>query len=287
MGFENKLVLITGGSSGIGLSCAQLLVEQKADVWLLARRQAGLDRALDDLLARQPAHPERCGAVAADVSDPEELTQAVAKIEKVAGVPDLLINSAGVTRPGYFHELDLKVFHHLMDVNYFGTVHTVKAVLPGMLARGSGHIVNISSIAGFLGVFGYTAYGASKYAVRGFSDALRAELNPKGIHVSIVFPPDTQTPQLEYEQKFKPPELKYLNGYGSVAAPERVAQDILDGIAKKHYLILPGWDTKLIYWLNSILGRGVYRLMDWLIARGNSNHAGEQEQEAPQEKSGS
>jgi len=287
MGFENQLVLITGGSSGIGLSCAQLLVEQGADVWILARRQEGLDQALEDLLARQPAHPERCGAVSADVSDPLQLVQAVAKIEKVVGVPDLLINSAGVTRPGYFHELDLKVFHHLMDVNYFGTVHAVKAVLPGMLGRGSGHIVNISSIAGFLGVFGYTAYGASKYAVRGFTDVLRAELNPKGIHVSVVFPPDTKTPQLEYEEEFKPPELKQLTGYGSVAAPEKVAQDILDGIAKKRYLILPGWDTKLIYWLNSVLGRGVYRLMDWLIARGNSNHAGEQERKAPQEKSGS
>lgn len=285
MSFESQLVLITGGSSGIGLSCAQLLVERKADVWILARRQESLDQALEDLLARNPANPERCGAVAADVSDPEQLAQAITEIQRVAGVPDVLINSAGVTRPGYFHELDLKVFHHLMDVNYFGTLHAIKVVLPGMLARGSGHIVNLSSVAGFLGVFGYSAYGASKYAVRGFSDVLRAELNPKGIYVSIVFPPDTQTPQLEYEQKFKPPELKVLNSYVNPVAPDKVAQDILEGISKKRYLILPGWDTKLIYWLNSVLGRGVYKIMDWLVARGNSQNTREQEQEKPPEKS--
>jgi 3-dehydrosphinganine reductase len=284
MNFENQLVLITGGSSGIGLSCAQLFIAHNADVWILARRQEQLDQALQDLMARNPANPQRCGAVSADVSDPEQLAQAVAEIEKKAGVPDVLINSAGVTHPGYFQELDLKIFHDMMDINYFGTVYAIKAVLPGMLARGSGYIVNISSIAGFLGVFGYSAYGASKYAVRGFSDALRAELNPKGIHVSVVFPPDTKTPQLEYEQPYKPPELAYLDNFSSVVTPEWVAQIILKGIAKKRYLILPGWDTKLIYWLNNILGGGVYKIMDWLVARGNSKHAGEQALELPPEE---
>ncbi len=120
----------------------------------------------------------------------------------------------------------------MMAVNYFGTLHVVKTVLPGMLARGSGHIVTISSLAGVVGVFGYTAYGASKYAVRGFSDALRAELKPQGIGVSIVYPPDTDTPQLAYEKLYKPPETKAITEVGGMIPAEKVAQAIVHGVAR-------------------------------------------------------
>ena len=83
------------------------------------------------------------------------------------GIPDLVINSAGVAYPGYFQELDLEIFHWLMDVNYFGTLNVIKYLTPDMIQRGSGTFVNISSQAGFVGVFGYSAYGASKYALLG------------------------------------------------------------------------------------------------------------------------
>ena len=108
-----------------------------------------------------------------------------------------------------------------MDLNYFGTVNMVKALLPAMLERGSGHIVNISSVAAFLGVFGYSAYGASKYAVRGFSDVLRAEVKPLGVRVSVVFPPDMDTPGLANENKTKPFETHEIEGkHGCVSSGE-------------------------------------------------------------------
>jgi 3-dehydrosphinganine reductase len=159
-----------------------------------------------------------------------------------------------------------------MEVNFFGTVNVVKAVLPGMMARGSGHIVNISSGAGFIGLFGYAAYGASKYAVRGFSDILRAEMKPHGIHVSVVFPPDTDTPQLAYELPFKPYETKALTGTAKVQSPESVASTVLKGVRRNRYVILPGVDTWLFYHLSNLLGNGVYPVMDMMIADARRKH---------------
>lgn len=259
--FQNKTVLITGGSSGIGLALARLLSQSVARLWLLARREEELKKALNQLKDPSNHHILVC-----DVSDWNQVTAAVAKITNQGGTPDLVINSAGVTHPGYVQDIPVEIFHEMMDINYAGTVHTIKAVLPGMLARRSGYLVNISSTAGFLGVFGYTAYGASKFAVRGFSDALRAELKPLGVGVSIVFPPDTDTPQLAYENKFKPKETKALTSNAGLFSAERVAQEILRGIQRGKYVILPGLENKAIYLLNGFMGNAVYPIMDYMIA---------------------
>jgi 3-dehydrosphinganine reductase len=257
--FENQTALVTGGSSGIGLALAQQLAERGARVWLLARRPEQLEVACREI-------GQGCRSLAVDVADWEQVRRAVEQITKETGTPDLVFNSAGVTRPGYVQDLDVEVFRQMIEINYMGTVHVVKSVLPGMLRRGSGWIVNISSAAGFLGVFGYTAYGASKFAVRGFSDALRAELKPHGIRVALVFPPDTDTPQLAYEQPFKPAETKALSGNTGILSAEQVAGAVLRGMRRQRYAIVPGSENRLFYRLSGLLGDGVYPVMDWMIA---------------------
>jgi 3-dehydrosphinganine reductase len=264
---EGKIVLVTGGSSGIGLAAARLLSAGGAHVWLLARTEDRLNRALAEVQACSRASGQRFGAIPADVSDEQQVREAITRVSAAVGLPDLVINSAGITYPGYVQDLELSIFRSMMEVNYFGTVYVTKAVLPGMLLRGSGYIVNIASLAGLIGVFGYTAYGASKFAVRGFTDALRAEVKPFGIGVSIVYPPDTDTPQLAYENQFKPAETKALSSMNSVLPPETVAKAILDGVARRRYVILPGFESKLTYWLVSIAGTLTYPAVDWLIAR--------------------
>lgn len=261
--FEGKVALVTGGSSGIGLALANQLTTHGARVWITGRRADALTAAR---LEVHNATGRTCNLFAADVADASQVEKLVAEITRQDGVPDLVINSAGVTRPGYVQELGLDVFREMMDINYFGTVNVVKAVLPGMMSRGSGQIVNISSGAGFLGVFGYSAYGASKYAVRGFSDVLRAEMKPLGIRVSVVFPPDTDTPQLAYELPFKPPETKALTGTAKVQSAEAVAAAVLKGVRNGRYVILPGAETWLFYHLSNLLGNGVYPVMDMMIA---------------------
>jgi 3-dehydrosphinganine reductase len=270
--FKAKIVLITGGSSGIGLAVACLLAQKGAHVWLLARPGEKLTDALKKVKSAAQDPVQSCGVVEADVTNEKQVSQAIARVIRLIGLPDLVINSAGVAHPGYVQETVMKIFHWMMDVNFFGTVNVIKELLPGMIERGSGYIVNISSMAGFLGVFGYTAYGASKYAVRGFSDSLRAEMKPHGIGVTVVFPPDTDTPQLAYERKFKPAETKELTGSSGMMSPERVAKSILSGIEKGKYLILPGIENKIIYRLSGILSNAVYPVMDWLIAQAQSKN---------------
>ncbi len=268
--FNHKVALVTGGSSGIGLAMARLLAARGAHVWLLARRENLLEEALASVQAERLDSSQRCGYVCADVSDYDQVENAVAEVTDAVGLPDLVINSAGITYPGYVQEIDLETFRKMMDVNYFGTVYTTRAVLDGIIARGSGYIVNLSSVAGFVGTFGYSAYGASKYAVRGFSDVLRAEMKPHGIGVAVVFPPDTDTPMLDYETPLKPPETRALSGSVDVMSAEDVANSILKGLERGRYLILPGFETQLLYRLNGLLGNLVYTIMDIFVARSQS-----------------
>lgn len=263
--FADKSVLITGGSSGIGLALARQLVVQGAHVCLLARDVQKLENARQQLETLRVNAQQRIAVLAADVSDNASLSPVLSNWIAADGVPDVLINSAGVARPGYFEELTEEIFRWMMDVNYHGTVNTIRCVLPGMIARKSGQIINFSSIAGVIGVFGYTAYGGSKYAVRGFSDALRAEMKPKGIRVSIVFPPDTDTPQLAWEDQFKPFETRSISGTAKPISADKVAAAVLKAAARGKYAIAPGFEAGYMYFAGTRLGGLIYPIMDAMV----------------------
>lgn len=265
MPFQNQRVLITGGSSGIGLALALQLAAAGAHICLVARRPERLSVAQESVKTACRNPSQRVDILKGDVSLAEEISPLIQNWITQYGPPNFVFNSAGVAHPGYFQDLSLDIFEQMMAINFFGTVHMTKAVIPSMLAAGSGHIVNISSVAGFLGVFGYTAYGASKFAVRGFSDALRAELKPLGIQVSIVFPPDTDTPQLAYESGLKPPETKMLAG-GDPLTADAVSRAILKGVEKKRYIIIPDLESRLYFNLSGLVGDFLYPIMDWMVA---------------------
>lgn len=266
--WQDRAALVVGGSSGIGLACARRLVDQGARVWLLARRPEGLEAARA-MLQGGPGVVD--GLLPADVTDYDAVQAAVEQVIKAAGLPDLVINSAGITYPAYFQDTDLNVFHRLMDLNYFGAVHLAKAVIPGMLARGSGHLINIASMAAQIGTIGYTAYAGSKFALRGFSDALRSEVAPRGVRMSLVFPPNTDTPQLAWENTIKPPVVKALEGKAGQLSPEAVARVILRDAARGRYLIIPGLESNLLFRAFAVTGPLAYKILDWTIRQAERN----------------
>jgi len=261
--FCSQHAIITGGSSGIGRATARLLARRGANVSLIARRQELLDETVTELESQRQSPAQRFQARSADVTDWEQTQAAIAALTADGLPPDILVNAAGFAHPGYVEELPLEIFHQTMDVDFFGTLHPIKAVLPAMMERRSGHIVNFSSVAGFLGVFGYTAYGAAKFAVRGFSDVLRQEMKPHGIHVSVIFPPDTDTPQLHYENQFKPLETRRIAGAAQALKADQVAQALVRGIERRQAYILPSLDTKLYF----LLSNGPTGLFRWYFNR--------------------
>jgi 3-dehydrosphinganine reductase len=267
--WNKKIILVTGGSSGIGLAAAKLLAASGAHVWLTARRREHLDAALKEVEAARLDSSQHCGVVPADVSDPAQAAQAVETVTASVGAPDVIFNAAGIAHPGYVQDLPLEIFRQMIDVDYLGTVYVTKAALPAMLARGSGHIINISSIAGYIGVYGYTAYGAAKFAVTGFSEVLRAEMKPHGIRVSVVFPPDTNTAQLAYEEPIKPPETKAISGNAKALSADTVARAILKQAERGKFLIFPGTDSRLLYLLSNKLPKNlIYAVFDMMAASG-------------------
>jgi 3-dehydrosphinganine reductase len=259
--FNGKKVLVTGGSSGIGLATATKLAADNAEIWLLARREEQLNLASKICCPEEQVH-----ILTADVANANQVLEAVDSMLRQAGAPDILINSAGITYPGDFADIDLGIFRQLIEINYLGMVAVTKAVLPGMLARGSGTIVNIASMGGIISIPGYSAYGASKAAVRGFTDALRAEVKPKGLHVVIVFPPDTDTPQLREELPLRGEIANALASLDAVMQPEEVAEAIIRGIVRKQYMVIPGAGNKFFYWFFSLAGTAAYPILDLFIA---------------------
>jgi len=269
--FRGKSVLITGGSSGIGFAIANALVEMDALVILLARDYEKLKAAKACILEKYPK--AKVKLVSADVTDAQTLTVLNEKYVRNHDTPDVLINCAGVARPGYVEETPLDVYKWTMDIDYHGTVNMIKVLLPGMIERGSGHIVNFSSMAGVIGVFGYTAYSGAKFAIKGFTDALRTELKPKGIKVSIVYPPDTDTPQLAWEDQYKPFETRELAGSDKPIPPSLVADETLKAVARCQYKVVPGFNAKLTYFAATRLGGWMNPIMDLLVSQASKKKA--------------
>ncbi len=244
--FSGKKVFITGGSSGIGKATARELLRAGASVVIAARGVERLEAAVAELSS---VGSGACYALPLDIGDKEAVAREVPKVIDLLGGLDLLINNAGIVRPGYLQDIEESVFEEMMRVNYFGTVWVTRALLPHFIAQGSGHICAVSSFAGLIGIFGYTAYAASKFAIAGFCDCLRQEMLGHGIGVSVVFPADTQTPQLVYEDQFKPPETRAIAGNVKLMEPERVATEILAGITAGRYHILPGTSTTFAHFM--------------------------------------
>lgn len=178
---KDKIVIITGASSGIGKALAHEFAARGAKLVLGARRLDLLERLKEDL---SPAEVVICQTDVSVEADCRRLVEeAVARYGRV----DVLVNNAGISMRAIFDEVELDVLRRLMDVNFWGTVYCTKYALPYLL-QSKGSVVGVISIAGFVGLPGRTGYAASKFAIRGFLDTLRVENLKKGLHVLVAAP---------------------------------------------------------------------------------------------------
>jgi 3-dehydrosphinganine reductase len=250
---SGRVVLVPGGSSGIGLATAKAFAARGADIGIIARDLGRLEAAREAVEGARASASQRVVAVPGDVGTMDGAQAAVSAVVDALGVPDVIVNTAGIIIPGHFETMPVDSFETCLRNGFLTCVYPSRAVAPLMMARGSGHIVNVSSVAGFLGVFGYTAYSPSKFAVMGFSEALRSEMRPHGVHVSVVCPPDTDTPGLAFEKTLRPLETDVVAGNIKAIPAEVVGEAIARGVEKGRYLIIPGAISKLYFRLKGLL----------------------------------
>ncbi|MBN1882981.1 MAG: SDR family oxidoreductase [Deltaproteobacteria bacterium] len=261
-----KVVFVTGGSKGIGGAIACEFASRGADVAIFARGQKDLDSALARLQDIKILDDQKFAAFRMDVTDPKSVDSSIADAIKELEVPDVLVNNAGLARPRYFEDITIEQFDRTIRTNLCGVWYVTSSVVPHMKERG-GYIVNVSSLAGFMGVFGYSDYAASKFGVMGLTLSLRSELKSHGITVSALCPPDTDTPGFEEENKEKPVETKALSENAKVMDAQDVARSLISGMRRKKPVIITGFDGNMIYLANRVFPRLVEFIMDMTIRK--------------------
>ena len=204
-------------------------------LWPSRDRKRKLDAALKEFESARQNTAQRISVETLDVTDSKNTQSVLERLISQQGVPNYVINCAGYARPGYIQDLDLAHFHKMMDLNYFGIVNVCKTVVPFLVKAKSGTIVNTSSMAGFIGLFGYTGYCASKYAVVGFSEALKRELEPYGVSVKVLCPPNTRTPGLDEENKYKPAEVLKTEEKAKPVDADQVAKELAEILGQKRH----------------------------------------------------
>lgn len=263
MEWKGITVYVTGGSSGIGLETAGQLLGKGARVALFARGEKTLTAVADAFRAR-PDRPE-VFSLPMDVSSWEDVRVKIDETVQRFGPPDVVVNCAGVGAVNHFEKIDAELFDRVMAINVSGSRNVAAATVP-WLKRTKGALVLVASSAGFIPVFGYSAYGASKFAVMGFAEVLRYELARFGIQVSLFCPSEVETPMLASERATIPKETRALKDFGGVLSVEVAARKLIRGIEKGQFLIVPGIRTKILYWLRRLVPGPIYRFSADLTA---------------------
>lgn len=238
--FEGKSILLTGASGGLGSEFAMQLLDLGGQMILSDVKLESLDRYKSYL-----GRGKVLGMIAGDVSSKEGTERFLADVKKITPCPDIIINNAGIAQAGPFGDVPLDRWEKLMNINLISPMRICHYFLPDMAARGSGHIVNISSVAGIVPMPGGAPYTASKHGIKGFSDAIRMDYHKQGIHVSTVHPFFTRTAILQSERFGVNIDI---NDYPQfmIESPDNVIRETIKAIASKTDFILPGPTAKVL-----------------------------------------
>ena len=265
--FKDKVCVITGAGSGIGAACARAMAEEGAIIIGADLRMEMLQSVADEVNeagGRMEAHQ-------LDVADRDAVFALAAKVEKTHGAADLVLNNAGVAHGAPVAEMTMDNFQWVMDIDFWGVVHGTQAFLPAMIARGSGHIANVSSIFGLIGVPTQSAYNAAKFGVLGFGEALRHEVKEQGIGVSTIHPGGINTNIVRHARFQQGPEMENEREEAiqrfaqfTMTQPEGAARTIIKGIKRNKARILIGPDAHLVDWVRRIFPTHYLTIMPFL-----------------------
>ena len=245
---KDKVVIITGASSGFGEDAARLFAKEGCKIILAARR---LER-LQTLASEIQSQGGEAVAIPVDVADRTDIDWMVKSVIDLYDHIDILFNNAGFGRLDWLENLDsARDIETQVDVNLLGVIQVTRAVLPYMLKQGYGHIINMSSIAGWIAAPLYTIYSATKFGVRGFTDALRREVSPFGIKVSGIYPGPART---EFGQHTGNSKVKQsLNIFqGLSMTSEYVARRVVKLASHPRRVVILPW------WYNLVIGLDVF-----------------------------
>lgn len=262
---QNHVAVITGGSSGIGYATADNILSRGATVCLIARQGDKLQKAAADLKQKHPAasvHTYTC-----DISNRDRVNETVRQIGNEHGRIDWLVNNAGIGEVGRFETQPVEVMHNVFDVNYWGANYMTLAALPYLKKSPSASLVFVSSVAGYVGLFGYTHYTPSKFALSGLAECLRMEFKDYNIPVTIVYPPDTDTPMHAREKETTLPECRALSASAKVLPADVVAKKLVDGVLKKKFEVYCNGESKMINVMRAITPGVFFGFVDGVVRK--------------------
>ena len=261
-----KIIYITGGASGMGLIAGKMLAGLGAHIVILDLNPN--DAALNDIESARRGPQQRVARYKLNIADRDMVIGTVGSAVTEVGAPDILINMAGIGGAVELIDMKFEAFDRVIQVNLYGTRHIVEAVLPSMLARGGGKIVLVGSMGGIIPVYGYTAYGSSKFAVVGLAQCLRYELKPRGISVACFCPGEVETPGLAAERKTLHPASAALKKIGGTMPVEAAVRGLVDGIQRDEAMIIPGWKVKFTYWMHRLAPAWLWNtITDRIVAK--------------------
>jgi NADP-dependent 3-hydroxy acid dehydrogenase YdfG len=261
--FAGKVCVITGAGSGIGRALACNLAGRGAKLALSDVDTEGLAETV-----------ERCRALGAevksdrlDVSEREAVLLYADAVAKHFGKVNQIYNNAGIAFHGTIEQSEFKDIERIMDVDYWGVVHGTKAFLPHLIASGDGHVINVSSLFGLMSVGGQSAYNSAKFAVRGFTEALRQEMivARRPVKVTCVHPGGIKTAVARNATVAEGLDQKAVAASFdkklALHTPEMAAETILKGVSKGQARVLIGWEAKALDVLVRVTGSGYQRLV--------------------------
>lgn len=252
MAFSGKVALVTGGASGMGQLSALRLAEQGAQVAIVDMN----DDNLAATAAKSPnIHPFKC-----DVSDWQQVKEVVAKVEEQLGPIDRLTHCAAIMPTGRILDQPADVINRVMTINYTGTVHLTKAVLPLMRERGTGQIILYGSIAGYVLAPEMGAYNASKAATNAYAEVLIHENRGSGVQLMAVHPPMVKTPLIN--QALETRNIRESLEKDRMAAPEFIVDEVEKGMDKGVEILYPGVEAKMLTWLRRFSPALLWKIID-------------------------